>query len=458
MKTESLNSEWDLIVMGGGPGGYVAAMDAADEGLSVLLIEKEHMGGICLNEGCVPTKTMLHSAHQYESISASHTPAVSAGTVQWDQKALLEWKNKVVGRFRKGVESLMKMHKVTVLAGTASFAGPHTIEVDSTRYEGRNIIIATGAVSARPPVEGINLPHVVNSREFLELDQIPSSITVVGGGVIGLEIASLCAALGKDVHIVEMQDCLMGGNAPELAEILIKNLKNCHFHFGTAVRKITESTVTCEKEGKSVEIPSEAVLFSTGRLANTADLNLKAAGIAVSKKGIAVSDRMQSSVPGVYAIGDVTGLAQYAHAASRMAEVAVANICGKTSWYDPHVIPWVVYTSPEAGGCGLTAREAEQEGYDPVSGQFRLVNTARFFAENGNAPGWVSLVADRDTRQILGMQMLGTGCSEMIFGGALMVQNEMTIDDLTATVFPHPSVSEAIRECGLILKKTLDKG
>ncbi|MDC7235713.1 MAG: NAD(P)/FAD-dependent oxidoreductase, partial [Spirochaetales bacterium] len=350
---------------------------------------------------------------------------------------------------------LMKKNRVTVLQGEAVFTSSRTILVDDREYSAVSFIIATGAEPLVPSISGVELPHVLTSREFLELETLPETITVMGGGVIGMEIASLCHSLGVKVTVVEMADSLFGGALPEFAEALKDEMTNCDFHLNTAVEEILEDRVLCRCEGNTIEIPCDVLLLSVGRKPHTESLNLKAAGVVTTKQGIAVNERMQTSAPGVYAIGDVTGLSQYAHAASRMAEVAVSNICGKSSWFEEDKLPWVVYTYPEAAGCGLDVQQAEREGFTPVSARYFFKNTARFFAEQGDTPGWVNLIADRESRQILGVHMLGNGCSELIFGGALLVANELTIDDLIHTVFPHPTVSEALRECGILLKNKM---
>lgn len=450
--------EWDLIIIGGGPGGYVAAEQAAHHKLKVLLVEKNHMGGVCLNEGCVPTKTMLNSAHFYEKLQHNSVEGIDSNGLKLDHEKLQEWKNAVVSRFRTGVESLMKGNSVTVVKGKGKFFDAHTIEVNGEKFKGKNIIIATGSSPIVPPIPGIDQSHVFTSTEFLDLTDIPSPFAVIGGGVIGLEIGSLCAAMGKEVHILEMETSLLGGLRPEISKSFEESLKGCTFHLGTKVKAVEKDKLICENDGKEIAVPAAGVLVSTGRRPNTEDLNLKEVRVATCPRGVAVNERMQASIPGVYAIGDVTGISLLAHAASRMGEVAVNNICGKPDWFDENTIPWVVYTSPEAAGCGLTKEQAKEEGYKPVSAKFKLVHTARFFAENGDAPGWVSLLADKESGRILGIELLGNGSSEMVFGGSLMVQNELTVDDLIATVFPHPTVSEAIRECAFLLKNKLKRG
>ena len=444
--------EYEIIIIGAGPGGYVAAERAGARGKKTLLIEKAHLGGVCLNEGCIPTKTLLHSAKQYEHSVHSESIGLTVENASFDLSKAMAWKEKVIDTNRKGIAFLMKKYKVDVVEGAASFIDRKTIRVGEDEYTGENIIIATGSLPAIPPIPGADGEKVLTSTELLSIETMPEKLVVVGGGVIGLEFASFFSMLDVEVHVVEMLDEVVPFMEPELAKNLRRAMKAVKFHLGAKVTSIDkDGTVHFEQKGKQQQLPSDIVLMAVGRKPNTEGLNLEAGEVKTSRGNILVNDMLQTSAPGVYAIGDVIGKSLFAHSASRMGEVVVDRICGGVDEVHWNAIPWAVYTWPEAAACGMNEVQAKEAGYDVATATVQMRVNARYLAENGNLPGLVKVVADKEEGTILGVHMLGGVCSEMIHSAALLMTNEMTLDDVKRSVFPHPSVSEVIREAVLAL-------
>ncbi len=447
--------DYDIIIIGAGPGGYVAAERAGAAGKKTLLIEKGHLGGVCLNEGCIPTKTLLNSAKHYFHSLHSGDIGVHVDSARFELSEAMAWKEKVIDTNRKGIAFMMKKYKVDVVQGEARFLDRSTIAVGDEQYTARTIIVATGSSPFIPPIPGADGPKVVTSTELLSLETLPGSLTVVGGGVIGLEFASFFSMLGVEVHVVEMLDEVVPFMEPELAKNLQRAMKQVKFHLGAKVTSIdTDGTVHFEEKGKEQSLASGLVLMAVGRRPNIDGLGLKEAGIRTGRGGILVNDMLQATAPGVWAIGDVIGKSLFAHSASRMGEMVVDRICGGVDDIDWNAIPWAVYTWPEAAACGMTEAQAKEAGFEVASGTVHMRINARFLAENGTTPGMVKIVADKDGGAILGIHLLGGVCSEMVHSAALMIQGGMTLRDVAKTVFPHPSVSEVIREAVLsILEK-----
>ena len=346
----------------------------------------------------------------------------------------------------------MKKNGVTVVQGTAEFAGQNAVSVDGTRYEGRNIMIAAGSSPIVPPIPGVDKGLVMTSTEILEINALPKRLVVIGGGVIGVEFASYFSSVGTDVTVIEMMDEIVPLMEPEFSKLLRRELRQISFMLGCRVTEITDSGVKYQNaKGEEKFAEADAVLLSVGRRANVAWLErMKSAqGTALdySPAGIAVNDRMRTNLPNVYAVGDVTGKSLLAHSASRMAEVAVADMFGDRDTMRYHAVPWVVYSLPEAAGCGMTEQEAADAGYQVVSATAQMRSNGRFLAEFGKkAGGLCKVVADRRTGMILGIHLLGGACSEMIFGAAAILEQEMRVQDVREIIFPHPTVSEIIRD------------
>ncbi len=440
---------YDIIIIGAGPGGYVAAEKAGKTGRKVLLVEKGYLGGVCLNEGCIPTKTLLNSAKRFEHAVNSEMFGVHSDNSSFSMKEAQIWKKKVIETQRKGIVYLMKNSGVEVVKGTAVLKDKKTVSVSGTDYSGKNIVIATGSSPFIPPIPGADSSKVVTSTDLLDMKSIPDSLAVIGGGVIGMEFASMCSMLGSRVDVIEMLPEILPFMEPEQAGKMRKGMKSIKFHLSSRVKEINEGSVIFESNGKTEQIEADLILMAVGRKPNVEDIGLKEAGVALTKQGIAVNDMFQTSVPGIYAIGDVTGLSLFAHSASRMGESVVNIMDSNMDMINFDAVPWAVYANPEAAGCGLTESEAKDEGYDAVSAEVNMQINGRFLAENGNSPGLCKVIADKSTGEILGIHLLGGVCSEMIYGAAAFIQNGTTVDEIRSTIFPHPSVSEVIRDAML---------
>jgi dihydrolipoamide dehydrogenase len=449
---------YDVIIIGGGPGGYLAAERLGHRGKSVLLVEKQYLGGTCLNVGCIPTKTLLNSAKLYLHAKEGAPFGVHVSGLSFAMTEMMAWKEKVVETLRAGVASQMKRCKVDIVNGTGvlEVKGPSRgVRVDGVFHEARAVLVAAGSVPAMPPIPGAkDNPQVLDSTALLSVKEAPAKLCVIGGGVIGIEFASLFGALGSQVSVVEMLDEIIPPMDSDHAPLMRRSLNNTAFHLGCKVTRIEGDTVFfTTKDGKEESAAADMVLMAVGRRAETSSWGAKEAGIDVTPKGVNVDDKMRTNIPGVWAAGDVNGRSMLAHSAYRMAEVAVNDICaflegGKSAdTMRYNAIPWAVYSIPEAAGVGLTGQEAAAKGIAVVTASAPMAVSGRFIAENGvKAPGSVKVIADAENRRILGVHALGPYASEMIWGAAALIENEMRVSDVRELVFPHPSVCEVIRE------------
>ena len=444
---------YDIIILGGGPGGYIAAERAGARGLSVLLIEKRELGGVCLNEGCIPTKTLLNSAKNYLHGIEAGQFGVSFDNPRFDLETAMKWKERVVSTLVKGVAYQMKTHSVEVIKGEGRLVGSDTVEVGGKRYQGKNIILATGSEAMVPPIPGADGKNVLTSREILQIDAMPKSLAVIGGGVIGTEFACFFSSFDTEVHVIEMLDEIIPFMDKDLTKMLRRELKGrINFHLGCRVEKIDEKSVTYAVKDKSGEtkretVEADMVLLSVGRKPNVEGMGFEEAGLDVTPKGIRVDEGMRTNLPNVYAVGDVTGKSLLAHSAYRMGEAAVANIAGKQDRMRYHAVPWVVYTIPEGAGVGLTEAQAEEEGRKIRTATMQMRANGRFLAENGNKKnGICKVIADEDSGVLLGVHLLGGVCSEIIHGAAAMIEAELRVKDIKEIIFPHPTVSEIIKD------------
>ncbi len=443
---------FDLIVLGGGPAGYLAAERAGHAGQKVLLIEKRALGGVCLNEGCIPSKALLHSAKvlDYAKHGAQYGVNISGASI--DHAAVVARKNRVVKTLVSGVAALMKANKVTVVTGEGMLTGKNTVRVGGDTYEGRNLLICTGSEPVIPPIKGVKegLANglVLTNREILDLPAVPESLVVIGGGVIGLEMASYFNSAGAKVTVIEMLPTIAGPTDREISAILLKNYtdKGVVFHLGARVVEVTENAVVYEQDGKTVSVPADKVLLSIGRRASTKDIGLEAAGVYCERGAIVTDRRMQTNVAGIYAAGDVNGRYMLAHTAYREAEVAVNNILGKRDVMRYNAIPSVIYTSPEVASVGETEETAKEKGLDVEIVSQQMMYSGRYVAENLAGDGICKLIIDKKRRTVLGAHLIGNYASEIIYGAAIMVETEMRVSDIKELVFPHPTVCEIIRE------------
>jgi dihydrolipoamide dehydrogenase len=437
---------YDLIIVGGGPGGYNAAERAGALGMSVLLIEKEALGGVCLNVGCIPTKTLLNSAKQYIHGKEADKFGVHFDNPRFELPEVMKWKQKVVQTLVKGVESQMKRHKVEVVRGEAEFVDSSTVRVGEKRYQGKYIIIATGSSPAIPPIPGIDASSVMTSTEALELESLPDTVVIIGGGVIGMEFASFFSSVDVKVHVIEMLPDIVPMMDSDIAAVLRRELKNkVDFHLGATVESIEGNRVRFRQNGEEKTIEADKVLLSVGRKPNLEGNGFDTMSLDYTADGIRVDERMRTNLPNVYAVGDVNGRSLLAHSAYRMGEVAVNDIAGVPDRMRYHAVPWVVYTIPEGAGCGLTEKQAEEEGRDVRVGSLPMRTSGRFLAEHGFSSGTGKVIADNETDTIVGVHLIGGPVSEIIYGAAAMIEAELRVRDVRELIFPHPTVAEIIR-------------
>lgn len=444
----------DLLIIGGGPAGYVAAERAGHQGLEVILFEKKAMGGVCLNEGCIPTKTLLYSAKTYENALHGDLYGVSADNIRFDYGKMVSRKKKVVRKLVLGVEGQMKANKVTVVKGEALIAGRSSsgIEVtcDGVKYIGNNLLICTGSEASVPPIPGLAEAGdtVVTNREILELTERPDSLVVIGGGVIGMEFASFFNSLGAKVTVVEMLPEILGGLDYEVSAMLrqIYAKKGVTFHLGAKVTRVDGHKVVFEKEGKSETLEADKILLSVGRRPVTQGFGLETLGVELHRGGIKVDEKMRTNVPGVFAAGDVTGFSLLAHTASREGEVVVNNLTGRPDRMRYNAIPGVVYTNPEVAGVGETEESAKAKNIDYKVAKLPMAYAGRFVAENEGGSGLCKVLVGARHGEVIGVHLLGNPSSEIIYGACLAIEQEMTLKEMQEVVFPHPTVSEIIKE------------
>lgn len=454
-------ADYDVIIIGGGPGGYLAAERLGHNKLKVLLVEKEFLGGTCLNVGCIPTKSLLNSAKLYEHAAHSEQFGITAENVAFDWAKVQAWKADVVAKLVGGVAAAEKRAGVEVADGHGTLIGPGVVDVDGQRKTADHVIIATGSVPVMPPIPGAkDNPLVVDSTGLLAVEAVPGRLVVIGGGVIGLEFASLFAAFGSQVEVIEMLPEIVPFMDDDLAARLRKALGKVKFHLNCKVTGIEGGTVVyTSAKGETVRAEADLVLMAVGRRPLVDGWGAKEAGLEVSPRGVVVDDSMRTNLPNVWAVGDVTGRSLLAHAAYRMGDIAAAHIIDTTSAtragqkLRADTIPWAVYSMPEAAGVGLTEAQAAGRGHRVVTATVPLAVSGRFVAENGvRGPGAVKVIADGATRAVLGIHMLGNYAPETIWGAAVLLETELTIDDLRQVVFPHPTVSEGIREAAWAIK------
>ena len=448
---------YDLVVIGGGPGGYLAAERAGHAGLKTVVFEKKSFGGVCLNEGCVPSKTFLNSAKVFDYANHAKAYGVTVeGKTSVDQKFVVERKNGVVKMLVSGVEGQLKRNKVKMVKAEATIKAKTNdgiiIQSGADEYLAKRLIIATGSMPVVPPIPGlrenIQTGVVMTNKEVLDLTEIPSKLVVIGGGVIGLEMASYFSSVGSKVTVVEMLNKIAGPTENEISSILQKTLekKGVEFKLGAKVTGVEQDGVIYEKDGKTEKIPADKILCSIGRRAVTQGIGLENIGVNLERGAIVTDDQMRTNVANVYAVGDVNGKVMLAHTAYREAEVAVNTILGKKDRMRYNVIPSVIYTNPEVGSVGETEESAKAKGLDVKGVSIPLTYSGRYIAENTDLNGICKLVINKKTNTLIGAHIIGSYSGEYIVAVSAMIDLEVDIENIKKLVFPHPTVCEIVRE------------
>ena len=447
---------YDLIIIGGGPAGYNAAEKAVHGGLKTLLIEKRALGGVCLNEGCIPTKTLLYSAKISDYAKHSEAYGVKFAGAEIDHEKVVVRKGKVVKTLVSGIEGTMKRAGVEVVKENAEIkeknAEGFVVKAGDKEYTGKQLLICAGSEAAVPPIPGLREAvasgFAKTNREILDMTTVPKELVVIGGGVIGLEMASYFSSVGSKVKVIEMLDHIAGPTDSEISAILQKNYKKkgVEFILSAKVTSVGTDCVNYELAGEAKTVKADCVLVSIGRRPSSAGLGLENIGVLTERGAIVTGEDGKTNVPGVWAAGDINGKSMLAHTAYREGEVCINNILGKKDRMNYNAIPAVIYTNPEVASVGETSETVKAKGLDAKVESYTLRYSGRYIAENEGGDGIVKIIIDKNHRTILGVHMIGTYASEIIYGAAMMVENEMRVEDVHKMVFPHPTVCEVIRE------------
>ncbi|MBP8866517.1 MAG: dihydrolipoyl dehydrogenase [Propionivibrio sp.] len=447
---------FDLIILGGGPAGYLAAERAGHAGMKTLVIEKRAFGGVCLNEGCVPSKTLLNSAKILDYAKHGDKYGVSTTGAAIDQKAVIARKNKVVKALVAGIRAQLKENQVTMIDGFGQILGREngviTVAVGDQHYQSQRLLIATGSEAIVPPIpgvkEGFEQGRVLTNREILDMENIPQSLVVVGGGVIGLEMASYFNSVGSQVTVIEMLDKIAGPTDREISGILQKNYekKGIRFHLNSKVTAVLSGAVEFESAGQSQRIEAEKVLLSIGRRPVSSGFGLETLGVHLERGRVVVDAQGQTNVPGVYATGDVNGVWMLAHVAYRESEVLINHLTGRKDSMRYHAVPSVIYTNPEVGCVGETEESCQAKGIPCQVVSVSMNYSGRYMAENAGGDGICKVVVDPVRQRLIGCHLIGSYASEIIVAAAMLIEAEMCIDDIKEYIFPHPTVCEIIRE------------
>lgn len=452
---DSNKKKFDIAVIGGGPGGYVAAIRAAQRGLSVALIEEREMGGTCLNRGCIPSKTLIANAEILRKVKQASLYGIQVTEVSFDYAAMKTRKDQVVEKIRRGLEGLIASNQITVFRGFGKFVSEHELKVigkDEALIEASSIIIATGSEPRELPGCPFDYKVVHDSTSLLNITHLPKKLLIIGGGVIGCEFACLHAEFGVDVTVVELLPSIISSEGKNVSDVLAASMKKKGIKIETnvAVTKVEnngkEAAVTLA-DGRVFD--ADMVLVSVGRKMNTDKIHLEKAGVIVEKNGtIQVNDAMQTTVSHIYAIGDITGKWILAHVASHQGLVAADNAAGHHSKMNYNAVPSVIFTHPEIGTIGLTLERAIEEGYDATLGKFPFQALGKSQATL-ETEGFAQIVVDKKTGQIIGAQIVGHSASALIAEMAVAISNELTVDSISETMHAHPTIAEAWLEAAL---------
>ena len=452
---------FDAIVIGAGPGGYPAAIRLGQLKVKTAIIEREYMGGVCLNVGCIPSKAVIHAAKTFEKIGHADTLGISVGKPTIDMAKLQSWKGGVVTKLTTGVRTLLKGNGVEVIDGTAklgkSDAEGHVVTVTSSKgtrtLVAKNIVLATGSRPFEIPGFKTDQKRILDSTGALALDKVPPRMVVIGGGYIGLELGMVYAKFGSKVTVVEALPAILATMDKDCTQVVARKLKKMGVEVMTEAKakswedKGDRAVLTVElKGGQTATIDTDVILVSVGRRPNSEDLGLADAGVAIDKRGYVVADdHLRTNVPGIYAIGDLIGGMMLAHKATKEGEVVAEIIAGHKAAMDVRTIPAVVFTDPEIASAGLTEDEAKQKGHTVKVGKFPFAALGRALSVN-DSEGFAKVVCDAKTEEVLGVHIVGNGASDLISEAALAIEMGAVVQDLNLTVHPHPTLSEAVRE------------
>ncbi|MFC8688095.1 dihydrolipoyl dehydrogenase [Brevibacillus porteri] len=455
MVVGEFTTEVDVLVIGAGPGGYVAAIRAAQMGKTVAVVEKGELGGVCLNVGCIPSKAMIHAAHTYEHTQHTESMGITMENVKVDFAKVQEWKSGIVKQLTGGVGSLFKGNKIQVIPGEALFVSENEVRVfhgyDVNRYRFQHCIIATGS----RPIELPAFPfgkRVMSSTEALSLTELPKSLVVIGGGYIGIELGTVFAKFGTKVTILEGSDQILPGFEPDMPRLVERKLKKLDVTIHTkALAQGMEETVngvivTAEVKGEQQKIEAEYVLVTVGRRPNTDELGIRDIGMNVTDRGLIVVDKQgRTNIPNVYAIGDIVAGPALAHKASYEGKVAAEAIAGHPAEVDYKAIPAVVFCDPEIASVGINEKEAKEKGIDYVVGRFPFAANGRALSVNAGE-GYVKLIAEKETNLVLGAQIVGPEASNIIAEIGLAIEMGATLEDIELTIHAHPTLGEVTME------------
>lgn len=456
------NIATEVCVIGSGPGGYVAAIRAGQLGKKVVCVEKAAPGGVCLNVGCIPSKALISAAKQWDKLSQMQTMGISVSGAQLDVGKLQQWKGGIVEKLSSGVQKLIKGSGGSLIFGTATLRDPNTVEVSGengkTMISTQNIIVATGSRPITVPGFPIDNRRIFDSTGGLNFPSVPRHLAVIGGGYIGLELGLMWRKLGAQVTVVEFTDQLLPGNDPELVSVVARKLKKMGVEVFLShkalryeenedgIKLVIEPRGTNGEKSKELSVAADHVLVTVGRRPNSENLGLAQLGVAIDQHGFIVVDKQQrTSVPNIFAIGDVCGQPMLAHKASREAEVAAEVIAGRPAEQDAVAIPAVIFTDPEIGSVGLSEARAVAKGYKVLTGKYSFAALGRAMAAL-ETDGFVKVVADAETKQLLGVHVVGPGATDLISEGVLALEMGAFLPDLALTVHPHPTLGEAIME------------
>lgn len=444
--------KFDVAIVGGGPGGYVAAIRAAKEGLAVALVEGRDLGGTCLNRGCIPSKTLLKHAEVLEQIKNAQAFGITVNDVSYSIEAMVERKNTVVNTLKNGIKGLLKQNKIKVFEGYGAVSENKTITIslakENTTIQAENIILATGSKPFVPPLPGLDNVSYHTSDTIFDIEEVPSKLVIVGGGVIGLEIGCIFNRLGSDVEVVEMADRIIPNEDEDATKFLAKQLEKSgiSIHTGTKIMGFKldngKTIVEMEKNQEQQTIETDSVLVAVGRTPNVT--GIEELPVTFDGKFVKVNQSMETSISGIYAIGDLVGGHQLAHAASEEGIRAVKQIVGQEV-HGESLIPRCVYSFPEIASVGLTEAEAKKAGYTVKVKKVDLAANGKAITANENS-GFVKIIADEKYGEILGVVMVGAHVTEMISTGTAFMHLEGTVEEIESMVFPHPTVSEALFE------------